>query len=504
MTRACENGNHESRTVLAEKPEIKLPSQVFQCCRNAEHMVFRVRLSSFRIFLHPSFCHNGIICYLCARMNYIIRYIILLFIAFTAFTSCSDELPPLDPVTPATRRTVLIYMVAENTLSPSTEYDINELEYAANTNTIPSDCNVLVYKDNTGLPSITLFNRLGVTTWKTWNKDQNSADSTVMLATLREMILNYPSQHYALVLWSHGSGWSPRKKTIDEITARQARAFGVDNGHNSAAENGDYGMNVSSVRWVLEKLGVRMDYILWDACLMQGIETAYELRGLTDWIIGAPTETPGTGAPYDLAVKGLCNADMPAILEAYEKYYDNKSRYTSLFPLSFIKTSELDALAEATAPYIEKYFYDKDHRPAIVNTAQVYSPRKFLVVNGNQVEVGTPIAYDMGSIMAGVLTPEEYDTWRKQLDKTVPYKTVPTREWMTSFSPAVYGNDFCKLTDGEHYSGISMNVPQDNYDIYRIDNARSVRLWWNTYYRTMNWWKAGGWSKTEWEPTADK
>ena len=123
-------------------------------------------------------------------MNYIIRYIILLFIAFTAFTSCSDELPPLDPVTPATRRTVLIYMVAENTLSPSTEYDINELEYAANTNTIPSDCNVLVYKDNTGLPSITLFNRLGVTTWKTWNKDQNSADSTVMLATLREMILN--------------------------------------------------------------------------------------------------------------------------------------------------------------------------------------------------------------------------------------------------------------------------------------------------------------------------
>lgn len=444
-------------------------------------------------------------------MNYIIRYIILLFLAFTAFISCTDELPPLDPETTTARRTVLIYIVAENNLSPSTEYDMQELTSAANSNAIPSDCNVLVYRDNTSLPAVTLFNKLGVTTWKTWNKEQDSADSTVMLATLKEMILNYPSDHYALVLWSHGSGWSPRKKTIDEITeryvnsaARQARAFGIDNGVNSYSEPGSYGMNISSVKWVLEKLGVKMDYILWDACLMQGIETAYELRGLTDWIIGAPTETPGTGAPYDLAVKGLCNADMPAILEAYEKYYDDETAYTHKFPLSIIKTSELDALAKATAPYIEKYFFSKDNVPAIVNTAQVYSPRKFLLISGNEVAIGTPIAYDMASIMAGVLSSDEYTEWKKQLDKAVPYKTVPTQYWMSSLSPSDYGYDFRHLTDPEHYCGISMNVPQSNYDIYRINNTYVLYLWWNTYYRTMSWWKAGGWNNTGWEPNSDK
>lgn len=443
-------------------------------------------------------------------MNYIIRYIILLFLALTAFISCTDELPYVEPDTTTTRRTVLVYMVAENTLSASTDNDIQELSFVANNNSIPSDCNVLVYKDNSSLPSVTLFNKLGVTTWKTWNKEQNSADSTVMLATLREMILNYPSDHYALVLWSHGSGWSPRKKTIDEITERnvnsplQARAFGVDNGINSSTVNGDYGMNVSSVKWVLEKLGVKMDYILWDACLMQGIETAYELRGLTDWIIGSPTETPGTGAPYHLAIEGLCNADMPAILEAYNNYYDDETSYTHNFPLSFIKTSELDALAKATAPYIEKYFYSKNNVPDIVNTAQVYSPRKFLVVYGNEVAVGSPIAYDMGSIMAGVLTSDEYTEWIKQLDKTVPYKTVPTQEWMTSFNYSTYGNDFCRMTDAKHYSGISMNVPQSNYDIYQVSGPyQPIYLWWNTYFRTMSWWKDGGWSKTEWEPNTD-
>ena len=444
-------------------------------------------------------------------MNYIIRYIILLFIAFAAFTSCTDELdPPVDPDANVARRTVLVYMVAENTLSASTESDIQELSYVATRNGIPSDCNILVYNDNTQLPRITLFNKLGVTTWKTWSKEQDSADSTVMLATLKDMIANYPSKSYALVLWSHGSGWSPRKETIDDITermansARQARAFGVDNGINSATVNGDYGMNVSSVKWVLENLGVKMDYILWDACLMQGIETAYELRGLTDWIIGSPTETPGTGAPYHLAAEGLCNADMPAILKAYNEYYDNESLYRRCFPMTFIKTSELDALAEATAPYIEKYFYDKDHRPAIVNTAQVYSPRRFLVVSGNEVALGTPIAYDMGSIMAGVLTPEEYTEWRKQLDKAVPYKTVPTEMWMSSFPSSVYGTDFRHLTDPEHYCGISMNVPESDYDIYKIDNIYTIYLWWNVYARTMSWWKAGGWNNTGWEPNSDK
>ena len=447
-------------------------------------------------------------------MKLYIRYILPLFLVLGTLTGCTDDLSDEinDNTDSTVRRTVLVYMVAENSLSTAAESDLNELAYAAGRNMIPEDCNILVYCDNASQPAVKLYNKLGASTWKTYT-ERNSADSTVMLATLKEMVKNYPSEHYALVLWSHGSGWSPTEKAREELQkeylesqssgARQARAFGIDNGKNSGA-NGPYQMNVSSIKWVLNKLGVHMDYILWDACLMQGIETAYELRQQADWIIGSPTETPGNGAPYHTAAKGLCDADMEAILKAYTDYYDNSSQYLRNFPLSFIKTSELDALAKATAPLIKKYFADKDATPEGVATAQIYSPRLFAVYDAGAqaVRVGAPIAYDLGSVMGKILTEEEYGKWRPLLDKAVPYKTVPEQQWMTSYNDTeTYGTDFCTLTDKEHYSGISMNVPEADYDVYIVKNGDKegqVYLGWNTYFKKMSWWNAGGWSQSGW------
>lgn len=446
-------------------------------------------------------------------MKLYLRYILPLFLVLGIMSGCTDSLSEVvneETESSTARRTVLVYMVAENSLSNATQGDLSELAYAANRNTIPSDCNILVYNDNASQPVITLYNRLGANTWKTY-AERNSADSTVMLATLQEMVKNYPSEHYALVLWSHGSGWAPMDKTVKEQQtaflnsqnsgARQARAFGIDNQVNSY-ENGAYQMNISSVKWVLTKLGIHMDYILWDACLMQGIETAYELRRQADWIIGAPTETPGNGAPYHTAAAGLCNADMEAILKAYTDYYDNSASYLANFPLSCVKTSELDALAQATAPLVAKYFADKDATPEGVATAQIYSPRKFVDgPNSNgKYTIITPIAYDMGSVMGKILTEEEYGRWRPLLDKAVPYKTLPTQSmlWMSSFGDSEHR----KLTDKEHYSGISMNVPREDYDLYFPDKEnlpnKALYLGWNTYFKKMSWWKAGGWSLSGW------
>lgn len=447
-------------------------------------------------------------------MKLYIRYILPLFLVLGIMTGCNDDLSEVidEDTDVIARRTVLVYIVAENNLSPAAEYDLNELAYAANRNMIPGDCNILVYCDNTSQPTVKLYNKLGVNTWKTY-AERNSADSTVMLATLKEMVKNYPSEHYALVLWSHGSGWSPTEKTRQEQKkeyeqsqnsgARQARAFGIDNGKNSALENGFYQMNISSIKWVLNKLGVHMDYILWDACLMQGVETAYELRHEADWIIGSPTETPGNGAPYHTAAKALCEADMEGILKAYTDYYNNSNGYIN-FPLSFIKTSELDALAKATAPLVKKYFADKDATPAEVGTAQVYSPRKFIVGPDGNGDYGAiaPIPYDLGSVMGKILTEEEYNNWRPLLDKAVPYKTMPTQSepWASMYTTST--NEHRRLTDKEHYCGVSMNVPESDYDVYIVksgDKEGQVYLGWNTYFKKMSWWKAGGWSESGWK-----
>lgn len=433
-------------------------------------------------------------------------YLSAIIVSATLLQGCGDDEVSPDVGSTEARRTVLVYAIAENTLSTAYDTDAQELTTAAASSKIPDDCNILVYSDATSLPRITLFNKYGTTTWKTWSSDQNSADSTVMLSVLREMVQNYPSKSYSLVLWSHGSGWAPTERSIqriyDNLTARsQARAFGVDNGVNSSLTNGDYDMDISSVKWVLEKLGVHMDYILWDACMMQGVETAYELRNLTDWIIGSPTETPGTGAPYYNAAAALCNADISGIISDYAAYYDNSTKYRSSFPFSCIKTSELKALAEATAPLIRKYFSDMDDMPEALSSAQVYSPRRFIVVRGNNAEVTSPISYDMGSLIAKTATAEEYATWRKALDKAVPYRMVPASEWATGYAAGTYGTAHCTLTDADNYSGISMNVPEDDYDIYWVNREKleGVPLFWNIYAKSFQWWKAAGWKDTEWE-----
>ena len=46
-----------------------------------------------------------------------------------------------------------------------------------------------------------------------------------------------------------------------------------------------------------------------------------------------------------------------------------------------------------------------------------------------------------------------------------------------------------------------MNVPEADYDVYIVKNGDKedeIYLGWNTYFKKMSWWKAGGWSQSGW------
>ena len=71
--------------------------------------------------------------------------------------------------------------------------------------------------------------------------------------------------------------------------------------------NGDNRMNISEFVEIL-KSAPHFDFILFDACFMQAVEVAYELRDYTDYCIGSPTEIPGPGASYDAVVPAMFSA----------------------------------------------------------------------------------------------------------------------------------------------------------------------------------------------------
>ena len=90
---------------------------------------------------------------------------------------------------------------------------------------------------------------------------------------------NYPAKKYALVLWDHGGG-SKTGIFIDEL-------FG-----------GDY-MRLDELGEALRSSGVHLEAVLFDACLMAGIETAYAISDSAEWMIASEEVVAGMGSAVD-------------------------------------------------------------------------------------------------------------------------------------------------------------------------------------------------------------
>ena len=156
--------------------------------------------------------------------------------------------------------------------------------------------------------------------------------------TLTELTKAFPSKHYGLVLWSHASGWIPKRK-----------AFGIDNNKNSNYSNSGTELEIPALRGILEQLP-HLDFILSDACLMQTVEVAHELRQVTDYLIGSPSEIPGEGAPYDRIMLPMMRGNATEIAEQYYQYFTDRQGVA----LSVVDCRQMDNLAIATAPLDRK------------------------------------------------------------------------------------------------------------------------------------------------------
>ena len=84
---------------------------------------------------------------------------------------------------------------------------------------------------------------------------------------------------------------------------------------------------------------------------MSSTETAYELRTVTDIIVGSPTELITSGMPYDRNIEQLIDGSETALIGAARNtfdYYDSKTGMQRTCTMSVIRTAALDDLAEAT------------------------------------------------------------------------------------------------------------------------------------------------------------
>lgn len=368
-----------------------------------------------------------------------------------ACSACSDNLPAPDKPKAQAERTVIVYMMAENSLNSYSSSDLDEIRQASKT--IPANTNLIVYVDDRGLPRIyNVTAKKGFTEWKAFENDHISTDSTVMLHILQDITTNFPARNYGLVLWSHGTGWVPQSRTI-----------GVDNGSNTSGNSGTE-MDITTLRGVLEHLP-KMEFVLFDACLMQSVEVAYELRNITRYTIGSPTEIHAKGAPYDKIVEPMMKGKLEDIpLQYYQAYNNNGGVVVSL-----LDCSQMEQLAQATASVVEKFYTAILEKGT--DAIQIYSPYSMYAS-------WHPEPYDIKSAMHLALPEADYAQWEQTLQQAV--RCQYTTESWTSVYP---GYRHSNLTDEAYHTAVSMFIP----------DAKYANQNWNHKIKNLQWYKAAGW-----------
>lgn len=196
-----------------------------------------------------------------------------------------------------------------------------------------------------------------------WSSDvETIASADALTEAVNYVVSNFDSERYGMVFSSHGTGWMPQGSYDTEPTGSE---FYWDTLSKSRGRCSSFGHE-----WVQGKeyfidlpemaaaLPIHLDYIVFDACLMGGIETAYELRNCADVIGFSQCEVMGSGFIYSRMADRLLRrtpADVQAVMEDVFSYYDGQSGSSRTSVVSLVDCSKVEAIAEACAPLFGKY-----------------------------------------------------------------------------------------------------------------------------------------------------
>lgn len=285
-----------------------------------------------------------------------------------------------DPTPTGAKWTVLVYMNAANDLTTYSTRNVNQMESLA----AGSDVNFvvqwkkakgwwdskpefegtrryLVKPDSSEAIESQLVQDLGT------DVDMGKAETLADFVAWGKR--NYPADHTMVVVWDHGTGWQRLG------TERKSRYISADFATGSRILSWDLAKGFPS----------KVDVIATDACLMQMVEVAYQLRNKCDYFVGSEDLVPAEGYPYDKVFAGL-KARAASTPETAASSLSTSYAALSYSPYSqwemqqsAVATAKLPALATALDGLAEALIANKDAVKTIVKDAResskAYDPR---------------------------------------------------------------------------------------------------------------------------------
>nr|MBP7472214.1 hypothetical protein [Prevotella sp.] len=288
------------------------------------------------------------------RFFVLIASCILLF----SMSSCTEEAEDISSIN---KQTIIVFMPwSGETMKTLLSNNISDIESAIVSNNGLSNSRLLVFFSNqsnqSSLYEITWTKNSGCTSniIKEYN-DESYLTTDGMAGIINLAKTTAPALNYAMIIGGHGTGWTYKsdwnnypynaKKLSKSLSADIMPQF-TETRFLGNVSDLNYAFDVDFLASAIEKTGTKLQYLLLDNCYMANVETAYELKDATNFLIASTSEIQGYGMPYSTMWSSLCSSapSYSSITSAYKTFY---SSYTTnpYGTLSVIDCREMENLA---------------------------------------------------------------------------------------------------------------------------------------------------------------
>lgn len=407
----------------------------------------------------------------------------------------SQEPRPGRDISTDTRKVMLLYSAGYNSLSSFLRSDIEELCEGWMPKDRRSDDVILVYSHlarrsgDYKTPSSPVLFRLYCNeqneavrdTLVVYDENTVSSSAAQLSDVLSYIKETFPAQGYGMVFSSHATGYLPsgfytkpdKYQFVPAMSYRQGRDKGrslnpvpyveimqdpdlpaVKSIGQDVVGSLSYEMDLKDFA---EAIPMKLDYILFDACLMGGIEVAYELAGKCDMVGFSQAEVLAEGFNYGTLASHLlgnkASSDPESVCQDYFDQYITQDGVYQSATISLVDCRNLETLSELCKTLFEKYSGNiSGISPGKVQRFYRSSHHWF---------------YDLESILVNAgITDTELQQLHEALNECILYKGA-TPYFMNEFAI-------------DTFSGFSMYLPSHG-------NSELDR-----FYKTLKWNKATG------------
>ena len=307
----------------------------------------------------------------------------LIAIMMVAFTSCSGESEDIEDIN---KQTILIFMPWSGNLYETFQENLDSIESAIVANKGLTNTRVMLFlsgsTQGSELSEI-VYRKDTKTCERIALKQYSGADYTTaegIADILNEVKSHAEALNYAMIIGCHGTGWTYkdawinypfRAPRIRTATAAEEKDPEMSTRFYGATENPTFETDISELAKGIASVGIKMQYILFDDCYMGNIETAYELRQVTNFLIASTSEVMRIGMPYRTMWNSLCSTT-PNYTNAANAFLTFYKNYTSAAgvplhygTLSVIDCREMDKVAEIMKDINKSSAFDENRRDNI-------------------------------------------------------------------------------------------------------------------------------------------